>query len=144
MADTRHLKRQFRTWYLHLRLPRDVAAALGKTHISKTLRTDSLREAQQRRDQLPGELQAQFAELRGKPRWQTPEGVLSTARVLRAQVTTGEVSQADAIEAMDRMRFQEAQSHDPAGLTLPEDVAGAYSRAMDVVKATLGCVSPRR
>lgn len=134
MADRRHLKLHHRKWSLNYRLPTDIARKMGRTHVYRSLGTGDLAEAQRRRNELLGELEREFRELRGQPDWQTPSGIVAMGRVLAAKVAAGETSREDALEDLDTEAFHEAQGHDPENLTLPPGFAPAFTRAREIVR----------
>jgi integrase len=79
MADTRYLKQRRQTWYLNLKVPADVQAAMGRAHITQTLETRDLSVAQRKRWELVNEYMARFEVLRGQ-RELTPAEIEEHAR----------------------------------------------------------------
>ncbi len=87
MSDTRYLKQRKRTWYLQVAVPRYAQAVIGKAVIVRSLKTDSLREAQQRRIAALAEVHQWFQSARDAPAdWSTPTNILKAARFHRSEI----------------------------------------------------------
>jgi integrase len=136
MADTKYLKLHGRTWQLHYRVPTDVAAKLGKRYVSRSLKTGDIREAQRRRNELVGELEAQFRQIRGESDWQTPQGIVNLAYKLRVDIATGAQSVDDALEGLSEVASWNQTQPAASGyaLEVPKDIAAALKQAHGIVQ----------
>ena len=136
MADTKHLRLHRRRWYLNLRLPQEIAHKLGRTHLYTSLKTGDLAEAQRRRNELLGELEREFRELRGQPDWQTPAGIVATARALRAGIATGTETPDGALDALSEFESWNCTQPDPEryALRVPAEMVPAFEQAREIVR----------
>ena len=123
MADRKHLRQHRGKWYLSARVPLDLLSHYnGRSHIVRSLDTDSLAVAQRRRDEAMVTLRQHWDRLRGAPvtNWHelTPTGA---ARLLRLEVEAGRTTVDDARAGILDRAYWDARDHDPAGLTLPPE-----------------------
>lgn len=140
MSAIRHLKKRGQTYFARLHVPLSAQAALGKTELVKSLRTQDAREAPGKLRKVLAELQAEIDAALLAPVLGTPEVFLRQAQELREQVERGAITareaEIDMDGALEALLAKEARKRglDEEGhprFSAPE--VAAISRAHDVV-----------
>jgi len=92
------LKLRGNVWWLHVRVPKDLIPAYGRT-VSRSLKTHSRLEAERRLHDAMADLQDEWRRLRAEPDWRLP-GPVATARRAAAELRAGRATVEDAEDAL--------------------------------------------
>ena len=107
MPDTKYLKQRKKTWYFQVAVPRDIQGVINKAVIVRSLKTDSLRTAQQRRIMALAEVHNWFDAARDAPAdWSTPSNILKAARFHRSETQNDDRSVEDVLWNWDEGSYR--------------------------------------
>lgn len=136
MPDTKHLRKRFNTYFLHVKVPLDLREKVGKTFESKSLHTGDLRQARARRDVELGRIREAWERLRedhpvGSLKW-----LQASADDLKAQLQVGSMDREEADTLVSEMlelhlaKYRKSTAGEP---DVPDEVVAKIRSALRAV-----------